>query len=152
MTRTLRTGHRPVRPIAVALALLGALVPSLALACARDGVPSVSANGRLAVVNRTRGQVVLTTWSPFVFSRAVQRGHVVALAENKAEIMRAHVLPHDAFARPWRWDFGDHTRDGSGTSVHHTYARPGTYRITVLFYYAPYAAWQPFDDVTIHVS
>jgi hypothetical protein len=130
--------------------ILGALLPSLAAACARDGVPSVSLDGHLAVVNRSGGRVVPTTWSPFVFTRPARHGHVVTLAENNREVARA--LPRDVFTHPWRWDFGDHTRPAYGTRVHHIYRKPGTYRIAVLAYYPVYSAWQPFDDVTIHVQ
>jgi hypothetical protein len=144
------------------MTILVALLPSLAAACARDGVPSVSLDGHLAVVNRSSGRVVLTTWSPFVFARPARHGRVVTLAEDNREVART--LPHDVFTHPWhwdfgdhtcpaygRWDFGDHTCPAYGTRVHHVYRKPGTYRITVLAYYAVYGAWQPFDDVTIHV-
>ena len=136
--------------MAAGVAILAALLPSLAAACAKDGVPSVSLDGRLAVVNRSATRVVLTTWSPFVFARPARRGHVVTLAENNREVARA--LPRDVFTHPWRWDFGDHTRPAYGTRVHHIYRKPGTYRITVLAYYSVYGAWQPFDDVTIRVQ
>ena len=137
------------RAAAAGVTILGALLPSLAAACARDGVPSVSLDGHLAVVNRSAGRVVLTTWSPFVFARPARPGHVVTLAENNRAVARA--LPRDVFTHPWRWDFGDHTRPAYGTRVHHIYRKPGTYRIAVLAYYPVYDAWQPFDDVTIHV-
>ena len=139
----------PWQAVAASVAILCALLPSFAAACARDGVPSVSLDGHLAVVNRSAGRVVLTTWSPFVFARPARHGHVVTLAENNREVARA--LPRDVFTHPWRWDFGDHTRPAYGTRVHHIYRTPGTYRIAVLAYYPVYAAWQPFDDVTIHV-
>ena len=98
----------PWRAVAAGVTILVALLPSLAAACARDGVPSVSLDGHLAVVNRSAGRVVLTTWSPFVFTRPARHGHVVTLAENNREVARA--LPRDVFTHPWRWDFGDHTR------------------------------------------
>jgi len=127
------------------------LCPALASACARDGVPSVSADGRLAVLNRTAAPAVLTTWSPFVFARPVPRGHTVTLAENNREIANAHVLPSDVFTHPWQWTFGDGRPDAYGTRVRHTYSKAGTYRIEVRAYYAAYASWQPFDVVTVHV-
>ncbi len=127
------------------------LCPALALACARDGVPSVSADGRLAVLNRAAAPAVLTTWSPFVFAQPVQRGHAVTLAENNREIANAHVLPSDVFKHPWRWTFGDGRPDAYGTRVRHAYSKAGTYRIEVRAYYAAYASWQPFDVVTVHV-
>lgn len=132
-----------------ALAVVAALAPGLAVACARDGIPSVSLNGRLAVLNRTAHQVVLTTWSPFYFARPVRHGQSITLAENNREVARA--LPHEVFSHPWRWDFGDHSRPAYGTRVRHTYGKAGTYRIAVLAYYPVYTAWQPFDYVTIHV-
>lgn len=126
-----------------------ALLPSVAAACARDGVPSVSANGQLAVVNHNTTGVVLTTWSPFVFTRTVRHGHAVALSENNREVARA--LPRDVFTHPWRWDFGDHSKAAYGTNVRHTYRKAGVYRIAVFAYYAVYSSWQPFDYVTIRV-
>jgi hypothetical protein len=155
MNRRSRAAQRPRlvghwRAVATAATILVALLPSLAAACARDGVPSVALDGHLAVVNRSAGRVVLTTWSPFVFTRPARHGHVVTLAENNREVART--LPRDVFTHPWRWDFGDHTRPAYGTRVHHIYRTPGTYRIAVLAYYPVYGAWQPFDDVTIHVQ
>jgi len=111
----------------------------------------VSADGRLAVLNRTAAPAVLTTWSPFVFARPVPRGHTVTLAENNREIANAHVLPSDVFTHPWQWTFGDGRPDAYGTRVRHTYSKAGTYRIEVRAYYAAYASWQPFDVVTVHV-
>jgi len=135
--------------LVVAAGLL--LPPAFASACARDGVPSVSADGRLAVLNRAVAPTVLTTWSPFVFARPVQRGRAVTLAENNREIANAHVLPSDVFKHPWRWTFGDGRPDAYGTRVRHAYNKAGTYRIEVRAYYAVYASWQPFDVVTVHV-
>ena len=154
MNRRSRAARRPRlavhgRAVAAGAAILVALLPSIAAACARDGVPSVSLDGHLAVVNRSAGRVVLTTWSPFVFARPARHGHVVTLAENNREVARA--LPRAVFTHPWRWDFGDQTHPAYGTRVHHIYRGPGTYRITVLAYYPVYGAWQPFDDVTIHL-
>ena len=113
MNRRSRAAQRPRlavhwRAVAAGATILVALLPSLAAACARDGVPSVSLDGHLAVVNRSAGRVVLTTWSPFVFTRPARHGHVVTLAENNREVART--LPRDVFTHPWRWDFGDHTR------------------------------------------
>lgn len=140
---------RPAGPRLAWVAIVAALAPVLASACARDGVPSVSLNGRLAALNHTSRQIVLSTWSPFIFTRAAQRGHAVTLAENNREVARA--LPHEVFSHPWRWNFGDHSKAAYGTRVRHTYSKAGTYRIAVLAYYPVYAAWQPFDYVTIHV-
>ncbi len=125
--------------------------PGTALACARDGIPSVSANGRLAVLNKTGGSARLlpAAYAPFVFATSVKAGRAVTFSENNREVAQA--LPHAFFSRPWRWAFGDGTRVGSGTQVTHIFAKPGDYRITVLAYYPGYAAWQPFDLVTIHV-
>jgi hypothetical protein len=113
-------------------------------------VPSASANGHLAVLNRTATRVVVTTWSPFIFASPVMRGHAVSLAENNREVARA--LPRSVFTHPWRWDFGDHSRVAYGTRVQHIYRKAGAYRIAVFAYYAAYASWQPFDYVTIRVK
>jgi len=137
---------------AVVTAVAGlALLPATAAACARDGVPSVSADGHLAVLNRSGGsaRVIPATWSPFIFGNAVSHGQSVTLSENNREVARA--LPASVFSHPWRWDYGDHSRFGYGTTVRHAFAKPGAYRITVLAYYAAYAAWEPFDLVTIRV-
>jgi hypothetical protein len=72
--------------------------------------------------------------------------------QRLAEARRLRLPPVCARTHPWRWDFGDHTRPAYGTRVHHVYRTPGTYCITVLAYYSVYGAWQPFDDVTIHVQ
>jgi hypothetical protein len=134
----------------VILAASLALLPSVALACARDGVPSVSENGRLAALNRSARNVVVATWSPFIFTQAIRHGRTVTLAEDNREVARA--LPHAVFTHPWRWDFGDHSAVAYGTRVKHAYRRAGTYRIAVYAYYAVYASWQPFDYVTIRVT
>lgn len=141
-----------VRAICYATAVAGFLLlsPALASACARDGIPSVSADGRLAVLNRssvTPG--LLSSWSPFVFAQAVRHGQAITLAENNREVARA--MPPEVFKRPWQWDFGDRSKLTYGTRVRHTYSRPGTYHIVVRAYFASYRSWQPFDSVTIHV-
>ncbi len=149
--QVIRRSHRLVAA-AAAVAVAGlAFLPAMAAACARDGVPSVSADGRLAVLNRSGGsaRVIPATWSPFIFANTVSHGQGVTLSENNREVARA--LPASVFGHPWRWDYGDHSRFGYGTTVHHSFARPGAYRITVLAYYAAYAAWEPFDLVTIRV-
>lgn len=138
-----------VRKGAIWVALLAALLPSLALACAKDGVPSVSENGRLAILNHSPQRIVAATWTMFIFSGAVRHGHAIILAEDNREVARA--LPREVFKHPWRWDFGDHSKVAYGTRVRHVYARRGSYRIEVMAYYALYDAWQPFDYVTIHV-
>ncbi len=136
---------------AIAGILFLLLFPSLALACAKDGVPSVSADGRLAVLNRAATPAVLATWSPFVFAQPARRAHAVTLAEDNREIANAHVLPAGVFKRPWQWTFGDGRPAAYGTRVSHTYTRAGTYHIEVRAYFVAYASWQPFDSVTIHV-
>ena len=136
--------------IAVLVAALAVgLAPAVAGACAKDGVPSVSADGRLASMNHSASRVEPSTWTMFVFTHSVIHGHVVVLAENNREVARA--LPADVFKHPWRWNFGDRQGVAYGTRVRHTYRKPGTYRITVYAYYAGYSSWQPFDNVTIHV-
>ena len=150
MTRCeMRRAGRRLRRAGLVLTAALALAPLSALACARDGVPSVSVNGQLAVLNKVSQRVVITTWSPFIFKQTVKRGATVLLAENNREVARA--LPHSVFAHPWRWDFGDHSRVAYGTRVKHVYHHAGSYRIEVMAYYALYGAWQPFDFVTIHV-
>ncbi len=128
-----------------------ALLPLTAQACARDGVPSASLDGRLAVLNRATTHLSIATYAPFVFARSVGRSAALTLAEDNGEIARAHALPADVFKRPWCWGFGDGTPSVYGTRVRHTYRKSGTYRIRVQAYYAVYGAWQDFDYVTIHV-
>ncbi len=148
--RTAMPGARYVAAALVGLALAALLPGAGVLACARDGVPSVSADGHLAVLNRAAGPIVPAAWTPFIFKQTARHAHVLTLSENNREVARA--LPHAVFAYPWRWDFGDHSSRASGTTVRHTYARAGTYRIAVYAYFAVYATWQPFDFVTIHVQ
>jgi len=151
--RRIRRACRLIAMTAFAVAGVSVLafLPATAAACARDGVPSVSADGRLAVLNRSGGsaRVIPATWSPFVFADTVSHGQGVTLSENNREVARA--LPTSVFSHPWRWDYGDHSPFGYGTTVRHAFARPGAYRITVLAYYAAYATWEPFDLVTIRV-
>ena len=136
--------------LGMAVSLVGfLLLPSIASACAKDGIPSVSVNGHLAVRNTPPGRLVPASWTYFVFKQAARHGQAVTLAENNREIARA--LPRAYFSHPWRWAFGDKSRPAEGSRVRHVYRKPGTYRIVVSGYYPGYHAWLPFDDVTIHV-
>jgi hypothetical protein len=136
------------------LVVIGGMSGSLsaAQACSIDGIPSISANGQLAVRNLTvpTGSTFLT-WAPFVFHRAVARNHPVRLSEDMAKIAR--VLTSAELHGHWRWTFGDgQTASGQGGVITHRYARAGQYRITVATYDPLYNGWKPFDsvDLTIH--
>lgn len=130
-------------------ALAGIATPGSAHACARDGVPSISADGRLAQRTRSTQGILPATWTPFYFGRAALPDRAVTLSENNREVART--LPRDVFSRPWRWTFGDGSAPAYGTSVRHVYRKGGTYRIVVLAYYRSYGSWLAFDDATIRV-
>jgi hypothetical protein len=88
-------------------------------------------------------------WSSFMFPYSMPQGDAVRLAEDNRTL--APRLPHAVFAHPWRWEFGDHTRAGTGTRVWHTYHQAGRYCIAVLAYYPGYDVWLSFDAVAIDV-
>lgn len=120
-----------------------------ALACALDGVPSISANGVVARINTAlpaRGD--LARWAPFVFPAPVRTGAAVRLAENRRAVLRS--LPPQAFDRPWRWTFGDGA-GASGFAPGHRFARAGDYVLSVWAYDAPNRRWYRFDEALIRV-
>ena len=134
------------------LALLAAVPLSLTLAqanaCSIDGKPSITVNGHSAIINKTPpiGKD-LSLWAPFVLSFSLQARR----SETLAEIVQAVPLAQEAFKTPWRWNFGDGTTVARGTSVHHTYSRPGTYKITVDAYFPSHKFWYTFDALQVRV-
>lgn len=122
----------------------------LARACIIDGIPSVSANGRLASdnhVNPAANEVQL--WAPFLFSQHFHAGQSIRFAEDVAKLKK--VLTPQAFHHPWRWMFGDGTTEVASVASHR-YMHPGSYRIVVAAYYPQYHGWMTFDDVLVTVS
>jgi hypothetical protein len=134
------------------LATLAAIPLSLSLAhasaCSIDGVPTISVNGYTAIINKTPpiGKD-LAIWAPFVLSFPLHTGRT----ETLAEIAQAVPLAPEAFKTPWRWHFGDGAAIARGTSVHHTYSRPGTYKITVEAYFPSHKFWYTFDALQVRV-
>ncbi len=137
------------------LALLAAIPLGLSLArasaCSLDGVPTISVNGYQAIINRTAPTTkevnVLKLWAPFVLSFPLHTGRNETMAENAQAIP----LTPEAFKTPWRWNFGDGTAIARGSSVHHTYNRPGTYKITVDAYFPSHKFWYTFDALQVRV-
>jgi len=132
------------------VSLVLAINTLIGYACTIDNKPSVSANGRLAVVAPAPTQATWPTWAHFLFPGTYHRSRPVVLAENVASVRRAlNTLRPVPENRPWRWDFGDgHTAYGS--RVTHSFARAQRYKISVQAYFKGYG-WQAFDTVTINV-
>jgi hypothetical protein len=128
--------------------LLGGTV--MASACALDQRPSVFADGQLAHRNTQVPTTAtqLAAWAPFVFPHTYQAGHAVTFTEDRREVARSLVAA--AMRRPWRWQFGD-GQVGYGWTVHHTYARAGSWRITVDAYDPGTARWYTFDQALIAI-
>ncbi len=123
----------------------------VARACGVDGVPSLSVNGRVVVINSAlTSDARFDSWTPFVARGVYPPGRPLALRENNANV--AQSLPPAAFKYPWLWIYGDGTT-GRGTSARHVYRRAGTYILSVEAYLVAGAQrqWYPFDKVTIHV-
>lgn len=130
---------------------LAVLVGVLAVsACAIDKVPSLSVNGHTAVLNTAvpHTQAQLSAFTLFVFKQVSQAGQPAVLAENKPLVAQALVPP--AMKTAPLWQLGDHTI-ARGWQVHHTFAHPGKYRVTVSAYYPPLHQWYQFDQVTLTV-
>ena len=138
--------------IVASIVICAALVApaSSAWACSLDGVPSVSANGLLAVRNlAVPRKADFLTWSPFVFRHPFGRSTVIRLSEDRAKVARA-LGPTSLHAR-WRWTFGD-GKAAEGAGVTHHYAHAGRYRIIVAAYDASTKQWFPFDSVEVTVQ
>jgi hypothetical protein len=120
-------------------------------ACTLDGQPTASANGRLARLNPHTPQTTadLATWAAFIFTQHFHARLPVTLTEDRRALAR--VLIAEALRRPWRWEFGDGST-GYGWSVRHTYARPGTWRVTVDAYLPNTKKWYHFDQVMLTVE
>jgi hypothetical protein len=111
-------------------------------------VPTIKVNGYSAIINTIPpvGKD-LSVWAPFVLSFSLHTSR----NESLAEIAQAVPLPQEAFKTPWRWNFGDGTGYARGTAVHHTYTRPGTYKITVEAYFPSHKFWYTFDALQVRV-
>ncbi len=143
------------RYVLTALALgltsvLGGALPH-AQACAIDGIPSISADGRIATRNlAVPKRATLETWSPFLFKQPFGSHTVIRLREDPALLVRA--MGPDALRARWRWAFGDGHSSGGALRVAHSYSHPGSYRVVVSTYDPAFKTWFPFDSVelTIH--
>jgi hypothetical protein len=105
--------------VPMAVGLLSAILlagSTRAAACALDQVPSVSADGQLARLNRQvpTTQAQLDGWTWCVFPHAYAVGRAVVLTEDRRDVART--LMRSALRTPWGWDFGD-GQIGSGYTV-----------------------------------
>jgi hypothetical protein len=143
-----------IRSLVWSLAIL-AIIPFLNVgsvavvqACSIDGVPSITVNGYDVVVNKTPpiGKN-LSVWAPFLVPFPLHVGR----NETIGEIRQRVAMSAEGFKYPWRWNFGDGTPTVRGTVVHHTYKKPGVYKVTVEAYFAAHKFWYTFDAAQIHV-
>ncbi|HEY8284752.1 MAG TPA: PKD domain-containing protein [Chloroflexota bacterium] len=122
--------------------------PAPTQACGIDGIPSLTVNGYMVVINK---QVPvgpgLRLWAPFVLSFSLHARR----AEVLAELPQRVPLQPEAFRNPWRWNFGDGSAQVRGITVHHTFSKPGIYKITVAAYFPSRKFWYIFDAVQVRV-
>ncbi len=131
------------------MTLGGGALGQYAQACALDGIPSVSANGHLAAVNRVIPSANSTLqWAPFLFSQHFQTDQSIRFVEDTARIKSGTLLP-DALHHAWRWQFGDGA-SAVATKVSHRYTHPGVYRVVVAARYP--AGWMKFDEVIVTIN
>ncbi|HWE60496.1 MAG TPA: PKD domain-containing protein, partial [Chloroflexota bacterium] len=134
----------------VALAAGTQIGGGLAAACGLDNVPSLFADGQLDRFNNqppiTAAQ--LASWAPFILPRRYRTGHAIVFTENRREVAKS--LVPAAMRRPWRWHFGDGNMT-YGWTVHHAYARPGTWLVVVDAYDSSTGQWYYFDKVNVTV-
>ena len=134
-------------PALLLAAMLGAR-PAVSQACGIDGIPSLTVNGYLVVINK---QVPtgpnLKLWAPFVLSFSLHTGRDEMLQELPQRVP----LQPEAFRNPWRWNFGDGTHSVRGITVHHRFSKPGTYKVTVEAYFPSRKYWYTFDALQVRV-
>lgn len=122
--------------------------PQNAGACTIDGAPTLLVNGYAAILNKDvpvgKG---LAVWAPFKLSFPLHVGRDEAIAEKKGQVP----LPLEGFKVPWRWTFGDGSPAARGMSVHHTFHKPGVYKIVVEAYFPSHRFWYPFDALQVTV-
>jgi hypothetical protein len=145
-----------MRRLSRALALV--LLPAVmavgawpALACALNGVPSLSVNGALVVKNPAipTNSAQLAEYTLFIVPRPVAVRSIVTFSENLRELAQS-LNPWD-MRRPWRWQFGDGTA-AYGWTVKHAYGRAGSVRVSVDCYDPGTKQWYEFDQVRIRVG
>lgn len=140
--------RRLLRMLAVPACLILATQIAIAQACSIDGTPTVRVNGYLAIINRAVPiGANLRVWAPFVLSFPLHTGR----GETLSELPQAIPLPREAFKTPWRWNFGDGSTIGRGMAVHHTFEKPGIYKITVSCYFPSHKFWYVFDALQVRV-
>lgn len=132
-----------LRPLLGPLALLLILLrPSGVGACSIDGIASIVANGNMASL--TGGRPTAATiryWAPFTLIAAAP-GDTLRVSEDIAKLL--NTLPREAFANPFRWEFGDGAA-ARGNDAAHRYAREGWYRISVSYNLPARNRWIEFD-------
>jgi hypothetical protein len=117
-------------------------------ACSIDGKPTLTVNGHVVMRNSAiPAGSQLRLWAPFVFPSPLRVGHTQTLAE----IAKAVPLAPEAFKTPWRWNFGDGSEPGRGTTVHHIFRKPGVYKVTVAAFFPSYNFWYTFDAVQLRL-
>ena len=124
------------------------LQPAVAHACSLDGIASITANGNTA--NLTGGAPTAATiayWAQFTLPAAAPED-ALQLAEDLGKLRRT--LPAAAFAKPFRWAFGDGT-EILGLTGQHRYQQLGWHKITVSYYWASGNRWVVFDNAQIHI-
>ncbi len=145
-----RSAWQPAAVIGcVAVLLIASGLRSVA-ACDIDGLPSLTVDHTLVLVNSEQptSPATLKVWAPFVppFSLIATRTYTFA------EIRQRIPLTPEAFENSWRWAFGDGTPPARGDSVRHVYRRPGVYRVTVAAYFPSHKIWYTFDALQVRVT
>jgi PKD domain len=139
-----------VRPLLIVMApVLAVSMPPAALACALDGIASISVNGILATrTTDTPTPQTLAHWAPFTLGLAYAPGDVMHFGEDRGKLRRS--LPPAALVKPFRWEFGDGHR-ARGLQTVHRYTQTGWYRVTVRSYWPSRRSWVLFDSVQLHI-
>jgi membrane protein DedA with SNARE-associated domain len=142
---------RPVFAVFAALALLLGLcaAPSIADACALDGLASLSADGEMAVpALDASAATARVTGAACTFRQAYAAGEPLRLTEDRATLRRS--LPAAILAHPFRWTFGDGGVAQGATGLHR-YMRPGRYVVTVQGYWPAHRRWAVFDTARVQI-
>jgi hypothetical protein len=155
---------QPARPVEVAMAwrygrlLMLALLTAVlaagaapAYACSLDGVPSLSVNGKLPILNPlpALNSAQLQNYAPFIFTHTFAVHATITFSENRTEVAKT-VNARD-MVRPWRWRFGDGAI-GYGWTVKHAYSHARQVRLSVDAYDPGTKQWYEFDRVQLRVG
>ena len=126
-----------------------AMVEGTARACTVGGdtTPSVSADGRLAILAAApAASSDLRQYAPFVVPGVVVAGQPVRFAEDRARVS----LPTGFDRTAYRWDWGDGARTWKYIPAHSF--RTGVYRVVVWADVPSYHQWVAFDIVRVRVA